>query len=94
MKEYRLATWPELRPPHDRTAYRRMVSDMSHRHMTVWQLVEASGLRRLEVQNFVEVLQARGVLAERERPGPGWTGALRFMRAWLRRTWAATVRGG
>jgi hypothetical protein len=61
MKEYRLAAWPELRPPYDRIAYRRMVSDMSQRHMTVWQLVDASGMRRLEVQNFIEILQARGV---------------------------------
>ncbi len=93
MKEYRLAAWPDLRPPHDRTAYRRMVSDMSHRHMTVWQLVEASGLRRLEVQNFVEILQARGVLAQRERTGPGWTNALQPLRVWIRRAWAATVQG-
>ena len=93
MKEYRLAAWPELRPPHHRTAYRRMVSDMSHRHMTVWQLVDASGLRRIEVQNFVEILQARGVLAERERSGSRWADALRPLRAWLHRTWATTLHG-
>ena len=38
MKEYRLASWPELRPPYQSTAHRRMVSGMSHRHMTLAQL--------------------------------------------------------
>ena len=40
MKEYRLAAWPQLRAPFDRMAHRRMLSDMSQRHMTLAQLVE------------------------------------------------------
>jgi len=46
MKEYRLVAWPQLRAPFDRIAHRRMLSDMSHRHMTVAQLIECSGMRR------------------------------------------------
>jgi hypothetical protein len=38
MKEYRLTAWPELAPPFHRTAYRRMLSDMSQRFMTLPQL--------------------------------------------------------
>ena len=47
MKEYRLAAWPQLRPPFDKIAYRRMLSDMSHRYMTLAQLVGDSGWQAL-----------------------------------------------
>jgi hypothetical protein len=91
MKEYRLAAWPELRPPYHRMAYRRLLSGMSQRHMTVWQLTRSSGLRRFDVQNFVEMLEARGVISERER---GVVDALResmrdCMRPLLTRWWRA-----
>jgi hypothetical protein len=68
MKEYRLAAWPELRPPFQGTAYRRMLSDISQRHMTLAQLAGASGLRRQEVRNFIDMLSRRGLLAERDTP--------------------------
>jgi DNA-binding IclR family transcriptional regulator len=93
MKEYRLAAWPELRGPHARTAYRRMLSDMSHRHMTVWQLVAASGLRRLEVQNFLDMLKRSGLLIERNRSRLGLGEHLAPLACWLRRSWSASLRG-
>ena len=65
MKEYRLAAWPELTAPFDRTAFRRMLSDMSHRHMSLAQLVGASGIRRQEVRDFIDMLVARGVISQR-----------------------------
>ena len=86
MKEYRLTSWPELTPPYDRTAYRRMASDMSHRFMSLSQLAELSGLRRHEVRHFVEMLESRGLLVERESMAPEaqfWS--LRPLGAWLRR---------
>ena len=86
MKEYRLTSWPDLTPPYDRTAYRRMASDMSHRFMTLGQLAELSGLRRLQVRHFVEMLEGRGVLVERESLSPEaqfWS--LRPLGGWLRR---------
>lgn len=66
MKEYRLATWPELRAPFDRIAHRRMLTDMSHRHMTLAQLVECSGARRTEVRAFLAMLEVRGLVTLRE----------------------------
>jgi predicted transcriptional regulator len=93
MKEYRLVAWPELRPPHDRTVYRRMLSDMSHRHLTVWQLVAASGLRRPEVQGFIDFLRTRDLVIERERRAAGLHDTLAPMLAWLQRTWQAAARG-
>lgn len=86
MKEYRLTSWPELTPPFDRTAYRRMASDMSHRFMSLGQLAELSGLKRHEVRHFVEMLESRGLLVERESLAPEaqfWS--LRPLGGWLRR---------
>jgi hypothetical protein len=91
MKEYRLAAWPELAPPFHRTAYRRMASDMSHRHLTVAQLADVSGLKRIEVRHFVEMLEAKGVLLERECMTPDaqfWS--LRPLGGWLRRAMSTT----
>lgn len=86
MKEYRLAAWPQLRAPFDRIAYRRMLSDMSHRHMTLAQLVEASGVRRQEVRVFIEMLDAKGLIAERDVSAPdSLFGSLRPLGGWLRR---------
>ena len=91
MKEYRLAAWPQLRAPFDKIAYRRMLSDMSHRHMTLAQLVECSGIRRHEVRGFIEMLESRGLIAEREAAVPdSLFGSLRPLGGWLRRALAAT----
>ncbi len=87
MKEFRLAAWPQLRAPFDRIAYRRMLSDMSHRHMTLAQLVDASGIRRHEVRRFLEMLGARGVILERDAaPAYSLFGSLGPLGGWLRRT--------
>jgi hypothetical protein len=93
MKEYRLAAWHELRPPYDRIAYRRMLSDMSQRHMTVWQLVASSGLRRFDVQNFIDLLGAQGLVVERERSGTAWLEPLRSAAVWVRRIAHGAVYG-
>jgi hypothetical protein len=90
MKEYRLAAWPQLRPPFAKIAYRRMLSDMSHRHMSLSQLVECSGIRRHEVRHFIEMLDARGLIAQREAATPdSLFGSLRPLGGWLRRALAA-----
>ena len=90
MKEFRLASWPQLHAPFDRIAHRRMLSDMSHRHMSVAQLVECSGVRRHEVRAFLEMLDARGVIDAREGPAAdSLFGSLRPLGGWLRRAIAA-----
>ena len=86
MKEYRLAAWPELAPAYHRTAYRRMLCDMSHRYLSLVQLADASSLRRSEVRIFIDMLGARGLLLEREGLAPNtmfWS--LRPLGGWLRR---------
>jgi hypothetical protein len=90
MQEYRLVAWPQLRPPFDRIAYRRMLSDMSHRHMTLAQLAESSGIRRREVRAFLEMLEAGDLIAEREAaPVDSLFGSLRPLGGWLRRALTA-----
>jgi len=91
MKEYRLVAWPQLRAPFDRIAYRRMLSDLSHRHMTLGQLVDCSGARRHEVRSFLDMLESRRLLAEREVPAAeSLFGSLRPLGGWLRRALAST----
>ncbi len=91
MKEYRLAAWPQLRTPFDKIAYRRMLSDMSHRHMTLANLAECSGLRRGEVRTFLEMLDAQGLITERvAAPPDSMFDSLRPLGGWLKRALAAS----
>jgi hypothetical protein len=94
MKEYRLAAWPQLQAPFDRIAYRRMLSDMSHRHLTLAQLCEASGIRRQEVRSFLDMLEARGMIAQRDAAASdSLFGSLRPLGGWLRKALAAAHGG-
>ena len=94
MKEYRLASWPEL-PAHFRHAgHRRILSDMSQRHMTLAQLGDSSGLRRMEVIHFIEFLEAGGHVTERIAViEPRLPRLARQVGDWLRRAMVA-VQGG
>ena len=95
MKEYRLVAWPQLRPPFDRIAYRRVLSDMSHRHMSLAQLVDSSGIGRNEVRQFIDMLDARGLLAQRDVQAPdSLFGSLRPLGGWLKRALATATHTG
>jgi hypothetical protein len=95
MKEFRLSGWPDLSPPYQRVGYRRILSDMSLRHVTVEQLADSSGMRRQEVREFIDMLDARGLIAERNRSSAPASlfGSLRPLGGWLRRALAATQHG-
>lgn len=86
MKEFKLAAWPELAAPYHRTVYRRMLSDMSHRYMSMQQLMVSSGASRLEVRLFVQMLSERGLLREREGENDSIFDSLRPIGEWFRRT--------
>jgi hypothetical protein len=95
MKEYRLAAWPDLTPPFDRTAYRRMASDMSHRFVSLEQLADSSGLNRNEVRAFIAMLDAQRLLTERDSlssESQFWS--LRPLGGWLRRTISSYAQSG
>jgi hypothetical protein len=93
MKEYRLTAWPDLGPQHQRTAYRRMLSDMSQRHLSVAELCARSGLSRSTVAGFLEQLDARGLLLSRDAVPLRWPISLRPLRDWVRRTRLLSPRG-
>jgi len=90
MKQYRLAAWPQLRAPFDKIAYRRMLSDMSHRYLSLSQLSECSGLRRYEVRVFLDMLDSRGLITDRDASSPdSLFGSLRPLGGWLKRALAS-----
>jgi hypothetical protein len=90
MKEYRLVAWPQLHGPFDRIAYRRMLSDMSHRHMTLPQLCESGSIRREAVRRFLDMLESRQLLSQRESSQPASLfGSLKPLDGWLRRVIAS-----
>jgi len=67
---------------------------MSQRHMTLAQLCDSSGLRRMEVTHFIEFLEAGGHVTERIAViEPRLPRLMRQVGAWLRRAMVA-VQGG
>ena len=70
MKHYKLSAWPDLPAAYRRTAYRRVLHDMSQRFMTVAQLRQASGLNVQMMSAFLTVLAEHGVLIERGEAEP------------------------
>lgn len=96
MKEYRLLSLPELDSSFNKVVFRRMLSDLSHRHLTFVELVKDSGLRRQEVRSFLDMLQANGLLEEREctrdfSPTVGLLESFRQTPDWLRRAFSITA---
>jgi hypothetical protein len=85
MKAYKLMGWPELPAAYHRTAYRRMLHEMSQRHVSVVQLMHASGLARTMVKEFVELLSEHGVLDERGTPEPDSLFGSLMPLGWIRR---------
>ena len=70
MKEYRLLAWPEQSAEFRRTAYRRVLSEMSLRYMSIGQLAEVSGLKKPQVRAFVDMLDGKALIAERDTGAP------------------------
>ncbi|MCW7538160.1 hypothetical protein OOT46_09905 [Aquabacterium sp. A7-Y] len=96
MKEYKLSGWPELPSAFQRTAYQRMLHQMSHGYVPLGQLVRASGLGRDAVKSFLAQLGTRGVLIERDRAvAPAALMMASRSLAWLKRTLGRQApRGG
>lgn len=71
-----------------------MLTDMSHRHMTLAQLVECSGARRNEVRAFLAMLEVRGLVTLREtKVVRSMFAPLRPLTGWLRRAIGSTRIG-
>jgi hypothetical protein len=83
MFEYRLTSWPELPAQFDRVGYRRALSTMSQRFVSVAHLAQSSGLGRGDLLRLITLLESCGALARRERQGHRLFGALGRAGEWL-----------
>ncbi|HEX2540103.1 MAG TPA: hypothetical protein VHM00_03370 [Caldimonas sp.] len=61
------------------------MSEMSLRYMTVAQLAEVSGLKKPQVRAFVEMLDAKALIAERDNSAPDSSLDAVSAWGWLRR---------
>lgn len=90
MKEYKLKSWPELPAAFRRTVYRRLLSDLSQRHMSETALRQRSGLGSSDIRALLNYLEAEGLLDHRECEEAPRAGLLaRFawpLQAWMRRS--------
>ena len=90
MKQYKLAAWPELPAAYHRTVYRRMLSDMSHRYMSISSLMLSSGGSKVEVRQFLQTLDEMGVLVDREDESDSFFDTtIRPVGEWLRTVFGA-----
>ena len=83
MKEYKLLAWPDLPAEFRRVGFRRLLSDLSQRHMSESMLVKRDGVKASEVRALLQLLSERGVLEVRQASRASkWRPVLT---GWLRR---------
>jgi hypothetical protein len=59
---------------------------MSQRYVSLAKLVEVSGLKKSELRAFIEMLDSRAVLADRDTTAPdSFLDSIRPLGGWLRR---------
>ena len=66
MKEYKLLSWPDLPAEFRRTGFRRLLSDLSQRHITEASLLKRDGIKPAEVRALLQFLASRNVLEVRQ----------------------------
>jgi hypothetical protein len=69
MNEFRLSGWPDLPSGFDRIGYSRALSQLSHRYLTLEQVVKVSGLSRSQAHDLIDMLGDQGCLVKRGVPG-------------------------
>ena len=84
MKEYKLLSWPDLPAEFRRTGYRRLLSDLSQRHISEASLMKRDGLKASEVRALLQFLASRKVLDVREAEPRGSKWRPDFS-GWIRR---------
>ncbi|MCO5979094.1 hypothetical protein [Ideonella oryzae] len=66
MKEYKITAWPDLPAEFRRTAYRRMVSELSQRYVTEIHLQKCTGASAHDVTRLLSHLGTCELLDARE----------------------------
>lgn len=83
MKEYKLLSWPDLPAEFRRTGFRRLLSELSQRHISESLLMKRDGIKPAEVRALLQFLAKLDLLDVREAAPTGkWRPALT---GWLRR---------
>jgi hypothetical protein len=84
MKEYKLLSWPDLPAEFRRMGFRRLLSEMSQRHVSEAALLRRDGVKPSEVRALLLFLADLGLLDVRvaDAQGSRWRPALA---GWLRR---------
>lgn len=87
MKEYKLKAWPDLPAAFRQTSYRRLLSELSQRHIHEADLQSRSGLSRRQLHKLMALLATQQVLEVREaKPKPArWQDALPWLMGFWRR---------
>jgi hypothetical protein len=84
MKEYKLLAWPDLPAEFRRTGFRRLLSDLSQRHMSEAMLLKRDGVKPAEVRALLRFLGEREVLEVRQA-SPNVSKWRPVFASWLRR---------
>ncbi|MBI5272002.1 MAG: hypothetical protein HY856_20265 [Burkholderiales bacterium] len=84
MKEYKLLSWPDLPAEFRRTGFRRLLSDLSQRHLSEAALLRRDGVKPAEVRALLKFLAARHVLDVRQAE-PSASKWRPDLAGWLRR---------
>ena len=62
MKEYKLLAWPDLPSEFRRVGFRRLLSELSQRHMSEAMLIKRAGVKAADVRALLQLLAEREVL--------------------------------
>jgi hypothetical protein len=68
MKTYKLKAWPDLPPGFRRMGHRRVLNQLSQRHVGEPELLRASGLAAHDLRQLLSHLSGHGLLDVREAP--------------------------
>lgn len=86
MKEYKLLSWPDLPAEFRRTGFRRLLCELSQRHMSEAMLTKRDGIKPAEVRALLQFLAKLDLLDVREAaPAGKWRPSLSGFSGWLRR---------
>ncbi|MBN8486176.1 MAG: hypothetical protein J0M20_00375 [Burkholderiales bacterium] len=85
MKTYKLKAWPDLPPGCRRMGHRRVLNQLSQRHVGEPELLRESGLPLQDLRQLLGHLARHGWLDERDRPISEVRG--RTEAVWLRWVW-------
>lgn len=66
MKEYKLLAWPDLPVEFRRTGIRRLLSDLSQRHLAEATLLRREGVKPAEVRALLQFLSQANALDVRQ----------------------------